>query len=71
MIQKPKSENFDITTIRTSSESHLHWKDHFHNNPLFFRIIADFEAYNASDKSSIGNKSTSIINKTQYLMVII
>ena len=25
-IHKPKIENNDITTIRTSSESHLHWK---------------------------------------------
>ena len=34
MIHKPKCENYDITTIRTSSESHLHWNDHFHKNPL-------------------------------------
>ena len=46
MIHKPKCENYDKTTIRTSSESHLHWKDHFHQNPLYFRIIADFEADN-------------------------
>ena len=25
MLQKPKSEIIDITTIRTSSESHVHW----------------------------------------------
>ena len=37
-LQKPKSENNDITTIRTSSESHLHWRKHFHKNTLYFRI---------------------------------
>ena len=26
MLHKPKCENNDTTTIRTSSESHLHWK---------------------------------------------
>ena len=26
MIQKPKSKNCDITTGRTSSESHFYWK---------------------------------------------
>ena len=40
---KPKSEKYDIFTIRTSSESLLHWKDHFHKIPLQFRIIAAFE----------------------------
>ena len=32
-IHKPKCENNDITTIRASTESHLHWKKHFHRNP--------------------------------------
>ena len=34
MLHKPKCENNDISSIRTSSESHLHWKDHFHKNPF-------------------------------------
>ena len=34
MLHKPKCENFDRTTIRTSPELHLHWKDHFHKSPL-------------------------------------
>ena len=34
LIHKPKRQNYDITTIRTSSESHIYWKDHFHKNPL-------------------------------------
>ena len=42
MIHKPKCENYVITTIRTSSESHFHWYDHFHKNPIHFRVIADF-----------------------------
>ena len=33
-LHEPKCENIDITTIRTSLESHLHWKKHFHKNPL-------------------------------------
>ena len=41
MIRKPKFENYDITTIRISSDSHLHWKNHFHKSPLYFRIYAD------------------------------
>ena len=49
-----------ISTFRNSSESHLHWKYHFHTNLLYFRIYADFEADNEIDKSSIGNKTTYI-----------
>ena len=33
-LQKPKFENYDITTIKTSSNSHLQWKNHFHQNLL-------------------------------------
>ena len=42
-LHKPKCENNGITTIRISSESHLHWKNHFPKNPLYFRIYAYFE----------------------------
>ena len=59
MIHEPKCENIDITTIRTSSASHLHWKSHFHKILLYFRIYADFEADNQKDNSSIGNKTTN------------
>ena len=41
---KEKCGDDNICTIRTSNESHLYWKRHFHENPLYFRIIADFEA---------------------------
>ena len=38
MLQKATRESNDITTKRTSLESHIHWKDHFYKNPLLFRI---------------------------------
>ena len=59
-IQHPKCEKNDITTIRTSSESHLHWKKHVHKNTLYFRIYADFEADSEKDNSIIENKTTNI-----------
>ena len=60
MIHKPKYEKIHLTTIRISSESHLHWKDHFHEKPLYFRVYPDFEAANETDFSGIGNKTTNI-----------
>ena len=60
LLHKPKCENIDITTIRTSNESHLNGKKHFHKNPLNFRIYADFEADDEKDNSIIGNKTTNI-----------
>ena len=56
-----------ITTIKTSNESQLHWKNHFHKNPLYFRIYADFEADNEKDNSSIGNKTTNIYKQKPIL----
>ena len=50
----------EVTTNRTSDESYLYWKNHFHKNPIYFRIIADFEADNEIDNSNIGIKSTNI-----------
>ena len=41
MKHKPKCENNDITTIIISLDSHLHWKSHFHKNPLYLKIYAD------------------------------
>ena len=69
-IHPTKCENNDITTIRTSPESHLHWKKRFNKNPLCFRIYADFEADNEKDNSSIGKKLLIFINKIRYLMVM-
>ena len=36
MLHKPKCENIDKTTIRTSSEPHSQWKKQFRKNPLYF-----------------------------------
>ena len=57
MIHKPKCENCDLTTIRTSSKSHLHWKDLFIKNALYFRIFAVFEADKQIHYSSVGKKN--------------
>ena len=57
----------NITTIKTSNESDLHWKKHFHKNPLYFRIYADFEADNEKDNSSIGIKTTNIYKQNPVL----
>ena len=67
MIHKPNCENNDITAIRTSPESHLIWKKHFHKNPLYFRIYEDFEADNEIDNSSVGNKTTNIFKPNPIL----
>ena len=67
LLHELKCENIDITTIRTSPDSHLHWKEHFHKNPLYFRICADFEADNEKDKSIVGNKATNIYKQNPVL----
>ena len=59
MKHQQKCGDDNITTIKTSNESLLHWKKHFHKNP-FFRIYADFEADNEKDNSNMGNKTTNI-----------
>ena len=64
---KPKCENNNITTITTSKEPHLYWKKHFHKNPLYFRIYADFEADNEKDDSVVGNKTTNIYKQNPVL----
>ena len=65
---KEKCENNkESTTIKTSPDSHLYWKKHFHKNPLYFRIYADFEADNEKDNSSVGNKTTNIYKQNPVL----
>ena len=64
---KEKCGDDNICTIRTSNESHIYWKKHFHKNPLYFRIIADFEADNEKDNSKIGNKTTNIYKQNPVL----
>ena len=63
-------ENFwndNVCTIRTSNESHLYWKKHIHNNPVCYRIIADFEADNEIDGSSVGDNTTNIYKQNPVL----
>ena len=40
---------------------------HFHKNPLYFRLYADFEADNEIDNSNIGNKATNIYKQNPVL----
>ena len=44
MLHKQKCGGEYLTTLNTSTESHIYWKNHFHKNPLYFRIYAVFEA---------------------------
>ena len=67
MKHKEKCKDGNITVIKTSNESHLHWKKHFHKNPLYFRIYADFEADNEEDNTCIGNKTTNIFKQNPVL----
>ena len=60
---KEKCGDDNICTIRTSNESHLYWKNHFHKNPLFFRIYAD----NEIDNSNVGDKTTNIYKQKPVL----
>ena len=66
-LQKQKCENYDITTIRTSPEWHLPWKNQFHEKPLYFRIYADFEVVNEINFSSIGNTTTNFLKQNRVL----
>ena len=50
-----------------SKEFHIHWKKYFHNNALYFRINAAFEADNEIDNSSIGKKTTNIYKQNPIL----
>ena len=67
ITHKEKCGYYDICTIRTSCESHLHWKNHFYKNPLYFRIIAHFEADSETDNSNMGNKTTNIFIQNPVL----
>ena len=54
-----KCDQQEITSIRLSIASHLYCTKHFHKNPLYCGIYADFEADNEIDNSGIGNKTTN------------
>ena len=67
MLHKPKTDKYNIFTIRTSSDSHLHWKNHSHQNSLSFRIYSDFEADNEIDNSNKSNRATNIHKQNPVL----
>ena len=67
ILHKQNCGEDNITTLRTSDESHLQWKNHFHENPLYFRNYADFEADNEKDNSSTGNKTTNVYKQNPVL----
>ena len=49
-----------MCTIKTSSDFLFPWRTYFHNNPMYFRTFADFEADNEIDNSSVGNKTVIV-----------
>ena len=61
MIIKHKQQcnQKQITSIKTSYESRLYYENLFHQNPLYFRIYAEFAADNEKDNSSLGKKTTN------------
>ena len=67
MKHKQKRGDDNITTIKTSNESHSYRKKDFHKNPLYFRVYADFEADNEKHNYSIGNKTTNIYKQNPIL----
>ena len=68
LTHKRNCENIDITTIRTSSESHLPWKNSFHKLPSDFKINDDFEADDEIKYSrAICNKTTNIYTQNPVL----
>ena len=64
---KQKCGEDNITTIKTSNESRLQWKKHFHKYLFYFRIYADFEADSEKDISIIGDKTINIYKQNPVL----
>ena len=64
---KEKCREDNMCTMRTSSESQLYWKKHVPKHPLFFKIVADFEADNEIDNSNTCKKTTSIYKQNPIL----
>ena len=52
-------EQPEVTSIKNSNESHMRWKKQFHNIRSYFSIIADLEADNEVDITSIGKQTTN------------
>ena len=59
MTHKEKWYSDNKCTVRTSSDFHLYWKNHFQTNPVYFRSIADFEADDEKEDNIIGNKTSN------------
>ena len=68
---KRRSNQHEITSIKTSIASYFYWKKYLHKNPLYFRLHADFEADNHIKNSDIGEKQLIILSKAHYIIVII
>ena len=71
MEQKEKCGDDNITTIKTSNETHLHWKNHFHK---ILYISENMQISKPIMKKIIllqVIKQLIFINKIQYSMVII
>ena len=64
---KEKCGEDNISTKRTSPDSHIYWKNHFHNNPVCFRIFADFEANKEYEGGVFGNKTTNFYKQNAVI----
>ena len=60
MKHKRTCEKQEIRAFKTSNESRLNWKKHFHEHPIYVRVYGDFEADIEIDKSSIRKKTTNV-----------
>ena len=57
-------EQQEITASKTSNESHLCRKIHFHRSLLYLRTCADFKADNEIDNSCRGRKTNNIYKQS-------
>ena len=64
---KEKCGEDNICGIRTSRESHIHWKNHFHKIPLYFRSSADFEADDEINGSKVRNETINLYKQNPVL----
>ena len=53
-----RCEQQGITSIKTSTESHLYWKKKIHQVEVYISSYADFEANIETNISNIGDKRT-------------
>ena len=60
MKHKQQCDQEEVTSIKTSNESHLYFEKYFQNNPVIFMIYAYLVADNEKDISNRGDKATNI-----------